>query len=400
VPDRTDRLLRAYYLYQATANGIFFWPIFFLYYQERVGLTVATILWLQSYAVAVRALLDLPFGAVADRYSRRACLQAGALCQVVGAGALLLWPTLAVAFVAESLFATASAMKSGADSAFLFDALDRAGRVDLYPRAESRGQAIVSLASGATGIVGGLLAAGDLRWPYVATVLAAATSGAIASRLGDEARTGRAGATARGLVVAAGRHAARSPGVRWVIALAAFTVVSSHVYFYLQQPYLRAIGVPVAVFGVVFAGTKALTALVAIFAYRIDALVGLFGATTVMALAPALGLGAMSAVAGPYGAVLVLSRGVLDGLWQPLVNVYMNRLVESRLRATMLSLQSLVARLALALAVSLIGIGTQRSGVAPTLGFVALGVAVVGAALVATAPRALVAVRACRAGRL
>ena len=44
---------------------------------------------------------------------------------------------------------------------------------------------------------------------------------------------------------------------------------------------------------------------------------------------------------------MILSRGLLDGLWMPLVNVYMNRLVDSRLRATMLSLQSVLARLGL-----------------------------------------------------
>src|SRR5262249_59500719 len=68
--------------------------------------------------------------------------------------------------------------------------------------------------------------------------------------------------------------------------------------------------------------------------------------------APAVGLVAMAATGTPAGALLVLTRGLLDGLWQPLLNVYMNRLVESRLRATMLSAQSLVARLALAAAIA------------------------------------------------
>src|SRR5439155_994006 len=81
---------------------------------------------------------------------------------------------------------------------------------------------------------------------------------------------------------------------------------------------------------------------------------GARGATAVMVAAPAVGLGAMSVVGRPEGAALILTRGMLDGLWQPLLNVYMNRLVDSRLRATMLSLQSLVARLALAAVVALL----------------------------------------------
>src|SRR2546426_10031182 len=96
-------LLGSYYLFQATASCVFFTPIFFVYYEERVGLTLATILWLQSYFLTVRALLDLPLGALADRWSRPACLAGYALCHVVGAAALLLRPTFASAIVAETL---------------------------------------------------------------------------------------------------------------------------------------------------------------------------------------------------------------------------------------------------------------------------------------------------------
>src|SRR5262249_28336293 len=165
-----------------------------------------------------------------------------------------------------------------------------------------------------------------------------------------------------------------TPEVRWVMALSAFAVVSSHAYYYLQQPYLRAIGVPLALFGVVFAATKAVTALVASVAHRVDEAVGPRPTTAGLAVTPLVGPGAMGVRdgaggggAGVAGAALRLTRGVLDGLWQPLLNVYMNRLVASRLRATMLSAQGLVARVALAAALGLLGAGTAGLGLARTL---------------------------------
>ncbi|HLK12553.1 MAG TPA: MFS transporter [Candidatus Binatia bacterium] len=385
-------ILRSYYLYQAAANCVFFQPIFFLYYERRAGLGVATVLWLQSYNTTVRALLDFPFGAVADRTSRRGCLVAAAAAVATGAAALLVRPGLDVAIAAETLFAVASALRSGADSALLYDGLERAGRLAEYPRAEGRGQAVTALASGATAVVGGLLAAVDLRLPYVATVLAAAASAAAAAGLAEDPsrRPYRAGAWT--LMRAAAGHARRTAAVRWAIGLAAFAITTSHVYFYLQQPYLEAIGLPVALFGVVFAATKVVTALTAGAAYRVDAALGARGASAAMALVPAVGLGAMAVVATPAGAGLVLTRGLLDGLWQPLCNVYQNRLVGSRLRATVLSLQSLVARLALALTLALLGAGLHLGTLAGTLLAVAAGVALLGATLVRSAPRA-----ACRA---
>jgi hypothetical protein len=120
-----------------------------------------------------------------------------------------------------------------------------------------------------------------------------------------------------------------------------------------------------------------------------------------MATTPVVGLAAMSVVGVPAGAALLLTRGVLDGLWQPLTNVYLNRLVDSRLRATMLSAQSLVSRLALAATLALLGAGTARLGLTTTLALAACAVAVAGAVLVLTGPSAAVAVdegaRACRA---
>jgi hypothetical protein len=279
------------------------------------------------------------------------------------------------------------AFRSGADSAFLFDALAAIDRLDLYPRAESRAQAVIAVASAATAVAGGLLAAVDLRLPYVATIVAATATAAVTLRLAGREPRRRAPASVVGLVREAAAHAARSGAVRWVMALAAFTIVTSHVYYYLQQPYLRLVGVPLALFGVVFAATKLVTAAVAFAAHRVDVDLGPRAATAVMAAAPALGLGGMSAIAGPAGALLILTRGVLDGLWSPLLNVYMNRLVPSRVRATMLSAQSLVSRLALAVALALLGVGTARAGLPRTLGAAALAAAVAGVALVATGPR-------------
>jgi MFS family permease len=376
------RLLRSYYLYQALASCNFFSPVFYVYYGERVGLDVPAILWIQAYFLTVRALLEVPFGALADRVSRRVCLVASGLGLAAGSSLLVAWPTVAMVWVAETLFATSAALRSGADSAFLFDALEGVSRLDLYPQTESRGQAVLSLATGATAVVGGLLAARDLRLPYVATVLAASVSAALATTLPETRRS--AVVTSR-LLREAARHALRAPAVRWAIGLAAFAVVTSHVYYYLQQPFLEAVAVPIAAFGLVFAGTKLVTAVVASVAHRVDAAMAPRGAAALMAVVSAAGLLAMSLATGPFGAALLLARGVLDGLWMPLANLYLNRLVTSEARATMLSLQALVARLALAGVIAVLGASTRAGGLALTLAAAAAGTALAGAALLLTA---------------
>jgi MFS family permease len=380
---------RRYYWYQAVSTATLFQAVYFVYYAERAGLSLAVILALQSFNTALRAGLDLPFGALADRVSRRLCLVAASGAILLGAAVLLAWPSLPGAWIAETVFAFAAALRSGADSALLHDALRTAGRLEEYPHAESRGQAFASLGSGAAAVLGGMLAGIDLALPYVATLATAGAGAALAWTLEEHRAGDRAfpAAAAPGRMRAAVRLAWRTPAIRWTLGVAVLAVTSSHVYFYLQQPYLRAAGVPLALFGVVFAATKLVTAAVAASAHRVEATRGQRAAVALMVAVPACGLGAMAAVRGPLGAFLILTRGLLDGLWMPLVNVFMNRLVDSRLRATMLSLQSVLARLGLSATLAGLGVATARMGLPATLALTAAAVALAGSVLLMRAPR-------------
>ena len=390
-----ERLLSRYYWYQAVSTATLFQAVYFVYYGQRIGLSLATILALQSYSTALRAALDLPLGALADRLSRRLCL-VGAGTGVSGRGG-----RAGVAVAGRRMGGRdalrrrrRAALGRGLGVAVRHPARGRPA--DLYPHAESRGQAMASLGSGVAAVLGGLLAAVDLALPYLVTLITAATGAALAWTL-DERRIGEtahAGAS-RGRMREAAGVAWRTPAIRWAIAVAMIAVTASHVYFYLQQPYLEAVGVPLALFGVVFAATKALTALVSASAYRIDAALGQRRAVALMTAVPACGLGTMAMVGVPAGALLILTRGLLDGLWMPLVNVYLNRLVGSRLRATMLSLQSVLARLTLALTLAVLGMLTARVGLPPTLAAVAVAIAL-SAGRSSCPRRGPCGVRACR----
>jgi MFS family permease len=381
----SSRLLPTYFLFQATSTAVFSSSIFVVYYEQRVGLTLAAVLGLQAYNTGLRALLELPCGKLADRWSRRGCLVLSGVALFAGMALLVTWPALAAAVIAETLLATSTALRSGADSALLFDTLRAEARSELYPRAESRAHAVASIGSGAAAIAGGLLASVDLRLPYAATALAALATTLVASAL-PEARPKDEGGP-RATLGEAASIAARTRAVRWTMGLAAFAVVGSHVYFYLQQPYLQGVGVPVAAFGFVFAATKGLTALVAMQAHRIDTTLGQRGAAALMAATAAAGLGGMALVGGPAGAALILTRGLLDGMWMPLVNIYLNRVVDSRLRATLLSLQNLIARLALSATLAGLGWVTGWLSLEATLAATALAAALGGAALVLTRTR-------------
>ena len=379
------RLLRSYYAFQFLYSCAFYQAIFFVFYAEQVGLTAAAVLSLQSYYLALRSVLEVPAGVLADRWSRRGCLVGAGLAMSSGAALLVSLPSLPTAIAGESLLAVGAALRSGVDSALLYDGLTSMGAGDRYARAESFGQATAAIGSALAAIVGGALASFDVRLAYYGTIFTMLAAAACASALGggDVARARRM--PPRQLIAATARAIATSSRIRWVLALAIFVVVFSHVYFYGQQPLLQELGVPVLWFGFLFAAVKLVTSVVATQAYRVDAALGERGSAAVMTIIAVIGLGTLSLTSSAWGALLLLSRGLFDGLWQPLVQIYLNRQAPSELRATLLSLQNLSARLALAGVVGAFGFATAQVGVLTTFGLAATCAAIGGLLLFATA---------------
>ena len=167
----TGALLRSYYAFQFLYSCAFYQAIFFVFYAEQVGLTAAAVLSLQSYYLALRSVFELPAGALADRWSRRGCLVGAGLSMSAGAALLVSLPSLPIAIVGESLFALGAALRSGVDSALLYDGLASRGGGEHYAQAEGRGQAVAAIGSAFAAIAGGALASFDVRLAYYATVV-------------------------------------------------------------------------------------------------------------------------------------------------------------------------------------------------------------------------------------
>ncbi len=359
--------------------------IFFVFYAEQIGLSTAAVLSLQSYYLAMRAALEVPAGALADRWSRRGCLVGGSLAMAAGVMILVAFPSLPSAIVGETLLAVGTALRSGVESALLFDGLSSVDASERYAKAEGRGQAMAAIGSALAAIAGGAMASFDVRLAYYGSALTLLVAAAAATGLGggEVAHSQRLPA---GQLLASGfRAVASSARIRWVFSFAIFAVVFSHVYFYGQQPLLLELGVPVLWFGFLFAGVKIVTSIVATQAYRLDAAMGERGAAAVLTAIVALGLGALSLTTSALGGLFLLSRGVFDGLWQPLSQIYLNRQAASELRATLLSLQNLASRLALAGVVGSFGFATAQLGLMPTFALAAAVAAVLGSLLVVTA---------------
>ncbi len=353
------RVRRTYWLLSllSTLAASFIWGINTLFLLDA-GLNNVQAFGANACFTAGEVLFEIPTGVVADTWGRRASYLLGAATLLVST---LLYLAMWKVHASFPFWAAASALLglgftffSGATEAWLVDALAAAGAADTLDKVLAKGQ-VVTGAAMLTGAAGGGLIAGatDLGVPYVIrSALLALTFVAAAVLMKDlgftPARRTSAGAAVRRVLRASFDNGLRNAPVRWLMLSSVFSGGVGIYAFYALQPFLlglygnaRAFGVAGAVAAVI-AGTQmvagvAAPALRRLFARRTSALL-LLSTLTVACL---LLLGTISRF-GPAMAVVVVWS---FGFWvaMPTRQTYLNGLIPSSERATVLSFDNLMS---------------------------------------------------------
>lgn len=367
-------------------TGLLWWlPVFYVY-QRDSGLSDGQIFTIQSIYYLAFCLLEIPTGALADRFDYRRFLQAGAAVLTVANLVPVLWPSYSGFLTHFLLIALGNSLVSGAGSAYLYEYLQRSDSVAAYQQAEGSGRAYTL-----TGRIVCLPAAGVLmQWyapsPYWLSAACSAVAVVLALRLpalppgGGERGEGPRRSLREQLL--AGRVLRRSPVLVLLMAqgVAVFTLVRIG-QANLFQPILTVKDLPLAGFGVVMAVTTVFElagAARSTWLRRFGDVRAVFALTAVMAAALAL-----LVPAGLTGTLICLCVfSLASGLIFPIQRQLINGAIpDSRHRATLLSLESLVDRSVCALVVLALGGYLSRGAMNLFLIHVAVGTIVLMAAL-------------------
>ncbi len=384
--------LRAFYAFRLLVTAYLFVPAQVALLMAR-GLGFSEILLLNTVYNLVAVVFEVPTGALADRLGRRLAMALGALAMAAGAAAYVFAGSFVAFAAAESLFAIGMSLASGSDSAYLFDRLKSEGKSDDYPRAEGTASAYKHLGTVAAFAVGGTLAARSPALPYAITAVVSLLAAGVALRLPEAPATRRLDEARWGGFVPHMRDSVRVawglPRLRSAIFYSALVFVLLRISLYLYQPYLRTAGFDLAQTGVVLAAVYGVAAIASRQVGRDYAV--LPSGTLVLGLPLVLGLSYLI-MAGTHGAVaavaLLVLQATVNGAYSPVSKSLLNReIADSNLRATMLSVESLVRRLVFALFSGLLGVVIDKGGL--PLGLVVCGlVGFCGASVIVVRSRA------------
>lgn len=302
-------------------------------------------------------VFEVPTGVVADSWSRRASYLLGTIILSATTFAyFIMWWSHApfIGWAVASLFiGLGFSFFSGATEAWLVDALTFAGQGTKLEVVLSRGQIVSGAAMLAGSISGGIVAqASSLGAPFIVRSVILLLLFFAAARYmkdwGFEPEKHKNFLVAmRHIFTSSITHGFKNPPVRWVMFAAFFTASVGFYAFYALQPYLLELygstgsywvaGLAAAIVaGSQMAGGMLAPKIAGLVRRRTTIIVG----TTLLSCTMLILLGF---VGNFYIALLVVSAwGIASAAVSPIRQAYLNGMIPSRQRATVLSFDSLV----------------------------------------------------------
>lgn len=368
--------IRRLYLYQALTNASLWMPVWIVFLSKDRGLTLSQIYVLAGVGWVVQAIADIPTGALSDALGRKRMVLLGVAVLAVGLGILGSVPGLGGVATGYLLWAIGTALISGTDQALLYESAKNAGREHEFPRISSNSFQIVQGSQAAGAMIGGLLASWRLDAPMITTAVMTAVALVVLWRLLEPPQESETRMTYRETFSCANAYLRQERPVALLImysGLVAGTVF--FVPFVLFQPEMQSHTVAVAWFGVLFTGLRGAAMLGSRYGERLirpERLARWMRAVPVLMAALFAVVAFSPAWYMAYGAMVLLAA--FAAAIRPQMQDLLNRMLPNRVRATVLSAQSVAMTVFIALMHPAVGAVTDIWSIdAP---FVLLGVLV------------------------
>lgn len=341
----------------------------FVLYLLQLGITQGEIGILQSFLFFSCVALEIPSGLLADRYGRKYSLIIGFSGLFLSGIGFLLFSSFIPFTILFCLFGASIAMGSGSDRALLYDNLLAENRTAEYPKTLSRVRAIGAVSLGLSMLVGGVLQ-DTLSWNSVYIVFAVSKLiGAFVVTFITEAKPPPTSLTpnekinirneeTEGVFTSLTRFFRSKKGAFLIplfIGFALFELSTIPLFIY-GQPFFSMQGLEIPTIAGIYAAVEAVSALMFMAAGFICSRLSLgiiafttTGIVTFLLFILSFNIGIVTSIA----AFLLIKS--LPALYETSYETYIHDNVESRIRASCLSVANLVNSIIIGISYSVFG---------------------------------------------
>lgn len=329
-------------------------PIIVLFWKNN-GLSMFEIMLLQSLFGFTVILLEVPSGYFADKYGRRKTLILAGIFSTLGIGAYSLGYNFPQFVIGETLWAFGVSLISGANSAIFYDTLVELESEDSYKELWGKASSYYMFSAATASVIGGLIAGYQLRWALYAQIPVFALMIPIAYSMKEPEHhrevKGEEEKTMRKVV----EEVLRRPKLRNLIFYGAVIYASLQTAFMFYQPYFKLTGLQVAKFGFIFAGFNVVSAISSKYAHSIEEKIGKKYSLILLAALVVSSLLFMGRFVTFLGIAFIGLQQFARGFSKPVISDYINKIIGSEDRSTILSTYSLIGKLFMSLSTPVFG---------------------------------------------
>ncbi len=323
-------------------------PIVVLFYNEN-GLEQFDIFLLQGiYSVSI-VVLEIPSGYFADVLGRKKTIIIGAVLGFIGFSVYSVSYGFWTFLIAEVILGFGQSLISGADSAMLYDSLLANKKERDYLKYEGRIISIGNFAEAIAGVTGGFLATYSLRTPYFIQTVVAFIAIPAALTLVEPVREKIITKMKFSDITNIFKYSLiENRPLRYNLIFSAIIGSSTLSMAWFVQPYFKTLEMPVSWYGIFWTLLNLSVGLTSLIAYKVDKRLTQAKVVILITLLVAgcyIATGAFQA----YWAISFLFLFYLvRGLATPILKDYINRMTDSNIRATVLSVRNFIIRLVFA----------------------------------------------------
>ncbi|MBU0979945.1 MAG: MFS transporter [Nanoarchaeota archaeon] len=329
------------------------------------GITFTQVMLLQSFYVLSVFLLEVPTGAVADRFGRKTSLTLSAVAGIMAAIIYSIQPAYWVFFIGEFFWALGFSLVSGADQAFVYDTLKQLKREKDSKRIFGRLGSFPLIGLVFATSMGGIIAATlGLRYTMLLVAIPLVVSFIISITLEEPKVRHKNKPYGYFRTLTNGIHYFRKHTILKILAFDAISIWAlSFFVFWTAQPLMMILAVPIIYFGFVNSAMAGMEVLAMNNFARLERWSG--SKRNFMAYSAIIpGLGFITLSMTDYVPAVMILFILIAGFGmsrQVLISNYMNKHIPSHNRATVMSTVSMLTKLTSAILYPIVGLLVEYS---------------------------------------
>ena len=331
------------YFYKFLSEFYLIVPILIPYYKSN-DLNSTQIFTIQAaYALSI-LLLEVPSGYLADVIGRKKTLILGAIFMPVGLGVYVFTSSFFTFILAEFIIAVGNSMRSGCDSAFIYDTAIELKAESEYKKYEGRSAFYTRIGTAMSSVLGGIAALLTLNLPFYINIGTSLLMLPLALSLIEPKRDMLQSKNPLKDILQVCSSSYTNPRLRLLMLFSALILSSGVIGIWSYFLYYESLGISVGYFGLLFAAFQVSSAIGSRKAHSLEKILGLKNVLTLVLFIGCIFL-LLGKIQSPLMILLIFVNAFLWGLSYPLFLDQMNRLIRSETRATVLSIANMTGSL-------------------------------------------------------